>query len=356
MPELLHPGVYIEEIPTALHAIPGVSTSVAGFIGVSERSPAPALLSSLAEFRQAYPHASQFLSLAVGGFFGNGGSQCYVATIAPGDPLKMALDALATVKLQILCCPDESILPQAASLLAAHCEQMKDRFCILQSPQPVIPEATHNVPVHSAFAAYYYPWLSVSSNGGPVTVPPGGHVAGVYARTDAQHGVHSAPSGTGATLTGVTGLSANISEAENEPLNSKGINVIRTFPGTGILVWGARTTSQDDQWLYIPVRRFIIFVEQSLQAGLQWAVFETNGPTLWMRISGTIANFLRNQWAAGTLIGATPDQAFSVRCDNTTMTQADIDAGRVIVQVGLAPGKPGEFVYLKMTVQLAPHP
>ncbi|HKV95720.1 MAG TPA: phage tail sheath subtilisin-like domain-containing protein [Candidatus Angelobacter sp.] len=355
MPTSLAPGVYIEELPT-LPAIAGVPTSVAGFIGVSERGPAPALLSSLVEFRQAYPHASQFLALAVEGFFGNGGTRCYAATIAPSDPLKMALDALTAVKLQVLCCPDESIVPQAASLLAAHCEQMKDRFCILQSPQPVIPDATHNVPVQSAYSAYYYPWLSVLSNGGSVTIPPGGHVAGVYARIDTQHGVHTFPAGTDATLTGVTGLSANISPAQDELLFLKGISTIRSFPGQGTMVWGTRTTSQDGEWLYIAVRRFIIFVEQSLQAGLQGAVFETNGPTLWMSIRGTIANFLRSQWAAGTLIGARPDQAFSVRCDNTTMTQADIDAGRVIIQVGLAPHKPGEFVHLKITVQLNPHP
>ena len=370
MPTSLAPGVYIEELPT-LPAIAGVPTSVAGFIGVSERGPAPALLSSLAEFRQAYPHASQFLSLAVEGFFSNGGTKCYAATIAPSDPLKVALDALAAVKLQVLCCPDESMVPQAAPLLAAHCEQMKDRFCILQSPQPMIPEATHNVPVHSAYAAYYYPWLSVSSNGGSVTIPPGGHIAGVYARTDAQHGVHAAPSGTGATLNGVTGLSANVDSAEGELLTTKGINAIRSFPGQGILVWGARTTSQDQEWQYIPVRRFLIFVEQSLQAGLQGAVFEPNGPTLWMKIRATIDSFLRNQWAAGALLGATPDQAFSIRCDHTTMTQSDIDAGRVIVLVGLAPVRqsvivlagmappptpPSELMLLKITVQLNPHP
>lgn len=369
MPASLAPGVYIEEL-TTLPAIVGVPTSVAGFIGVSQRGPAPALLSSLAKFRQAYPHASQFLSLAVEGFFGNGGTQCYVATIAPNDPLKIALDALAAVKLQLLCCPDESIVPQAASLLAAHCEQMKDRFCILQSPQAVIPDVSHNVPVNSSYAAYYYPWLSVPSNGGSVTIPPGGHVAGVYARTDAQHGVHSAPSGTGVTLTGVTGLSATISTTESGLLTTRGINVIRTFPGDGIFVWGTRTTSQNQEWLYVPVRRFLIFVEQSLQAGLQGAVFEPNGPALWMNIRATIDSFLRSQWAAGALYGATPDQAFSIRCDHTTMTQSDIDAGRVIVQVGLsplrpvlivqlgpaAPPQPNELVLLKITVQLKPKP
>lgn len=348
--------------------IQNVPTNVAGFIGVSQPGPKPALLTSLAEFRQAYPNPSQFLSLAVEGFFANGGSQCYVATISAHDPFQTALDALGKVKLQLLCCPDESLVPGAASLMAAHCEQLKDRFCILQSPQPVIAGATHQPPVHSAFAAYYYPWISILSNGASVTIPPGGHVAGVYARTDAKSGVHTAPSGTNAALTGVTGVSANISTAEDELLNPRGINVIRSFPGTGILVWGVRTTSQDQEWLYVPVRRFLIFVEQSLQAGLQGAVFEPNSPDLWMSIRATIDSFLRSQWAAGAFSGATPDQAFSIRCDHTTMTQSDIGAGRVIVQVGLSPLRPplvksglaalqpNELILLKITVQLQPHP
>jgi len=369
MPAPLAPGVYIEELPV-LPAIQGVPTSVAG-IGVSERSPAPALLTSVAEFRQAYPHASQFLSLAVQGFFGNGGKKCYVATIAPTDPLKTALDALATVKLQLLCCSDESLVPNAASLMAAHCEKMKDRFCILQSPQPVIPDASHNVPVHSAYAAYYYPWISVLDNGVSVTIPSGGHVAGIYARNDIQHGIQNPPSGTGLPLIGVTGLSASISDAESETLVPRGINVIRSFPGTGILVWSSRTTSQDQAWKYVSIRRFIIFVEQSLQAGLQGAVFEPNGPNLWMNIRAAINSFLLIQWTAKALFGATPDQAFAVRCDDTTMTKSDIDAGRVIVQVGLSalppsvtvtvgpgpfPPPPIQSVLLKITVQLKPQP
>ena len=353
MPTPLAPGVYIQEIPL-LPAIQGVPTSVAGFIGVSQRGPAPALLTSLAEFRQAYPSPSQFLALAVEGFFANGGGRCYVATIAPGDPLQLAIDALAGVKLQLLCCPDESLVPNAATLMAAHCEQMKDRFCILQSPQPVIPDATHDVPVHSGFAAYYYPWVSVLSKGAAVTAPPGGHVAGMYAQIDTQRGVHAAPAGV--PLLGVTGLSANLGDPEGQLLNSRGINVIRTFPGKGILVWGARTTSQDQEWLFVPIRRFILFVEQSLQAGLQAAVFEPNGPALWLAVRSTIENFLLNQWKAGALLGATPDQAFAVRCDQTTMTQADINAGRVIVQMGLAPLRPAEFILLKITLQLGPHP
>jgi phage tail sheath protein FI len=351
----LVPGVYIEELPL-LPAIKGVPTSVAGFIGVSERGPVPVLLTSLAEFRQAHPNPSQFLSLAVEGFFANGGSQCYVATISADDSFQNALDALAPVKLQLLCCPDEGLVPNAASLMAVHCEQMKDRFCILQSPQPVIPEVTHQGPVQSAFAAYYYPWISVLSNGVSVTIPPAGHVAGVYARTDAQHGVHIAPAGSKATLTGVTGLSVNINTAEGELLNSRGINVIRNFPGQGNMVWGARTTSQDQEWLYVPIRRVMIFIEQSLQSGLQGALFEPNGPTLWMSVRAAIESFLLQQWKAKALVGTTAKEALSVRCDQTTMTQADIDNGSAIALVGVAMLHPAEFMFLRVTLQLQPQP
>lgn len=335
-----------------LPPIQGVPTGVAGFIGVSQCGPKPVLLTSFAEFRQAYPNSSQFLSLAVEGFFANGGSQCYVATISTSDPFQTALDALAEVKLQVLCCPDETLVPNAAPAMAAHCEQMKDRFCILQSPQPVIPDATHDVPVHSAYAAYYYPWISVLSNGIPISIPPGGHIAGAYARVDTQRGVHVAPAGI--TLTGVIGLSANMNDPESQLLNSGGINVIRMLPGQGTMVWGARTTSRDQEWLYVPVRRFMIFVEQSLQSGLQGALFEPNGPALWMNVRATIENFIVNQWKLGALAGATAEQAFAVHCGPTTMTQADIDAGTVIVQLGLALLRPGEFIFLRVTLQLQP--
>jgi phage tail sheath protein FI len=179
-------------------------------------------------------------------------------------------------------------------------------------------------------------------------------VAGVYARTDVKSGVHTAPSGTNATLTGVVGLSANINITETDLLTDKGINVIRSFPE--IFVWGTRTTSQDQQWRYVPVRRFVIFVEQSLQSGLQGALFGPNGPALWISVRAAIESFLFNQWKAGALVGATAQEAFSVLCDQTTMTQADIDAGTVIALVGLALLHPGEFMFFRVTLKLKPQP
>ena len=196
VPEQLFPGVYIEEVPSQVHPIEGVSTTTAGFIGVSQRGPGPLAIASFAEYQRAFGlDPAGYLALAVRGFFENGGKLCWVIRIAPGDALEAALDALANEKISILNSPDEHSIPNAAAVLAAHCEQRRDRMCILQSPQPVLPDAAHVVPVHSSYAAYYYPWLNVASLDGStsVSVPPGGHIAGVYARTDIARGVHKAP-------------------------------------------------------------------------------------------------------------------------------------------------------------------
>jgi phage tail sheath protein FI len=352
MPEYLHPGVYIEEVSTQPQPIEGVSTSTTGFIAVSQRGPLLGPITSFAEFLQlAGPPQSVNLVLAIRGFFENGGLRCFVARIAPTDPLQAGLDALSGEAISILCCPDEHQVPNAAALMAAHCEKRKDRMCILHSPQPAIPDSTHQVPVHSSYAAYYYPWLAVTALDGvsTVTIPPSGHIAGIYARTDTQRGVWKAPAN--AALVGVTALSQAINDAESELLSSLGINVLRSFPGKGFLVWGARTTSLDSEWKYVNVRRLLIFLEHSIDKGVQWAVFEPNGPALWATVRSAIDNFLFNIWKSGALQGAKPDEAFFVRCDPTTMTQSDIDNGRLIGLVGVAPLRPAEFVIFRVTIQ-----
>jgi len=352
MPEYLAPGVYIEELPAQLHSIQGVSTSIVGFVGVGQQASGAVAITSFAEFERAIGSSARGnLPIAVKGFFENGGTRCYVALIAPTDALQAGLDVLAPEDISILCCPDENRFANAAAVMAEHCEQRKDRVCILQSPQPVMPDATHDVPVHSSYAAYYYPWLTVAGLDGvtSVTVPPGGHVAGIYAHVDSQKGVWVAPAGV--RLIGVTGLSQQISSAESGLLSARGINVLRFFPGQGYEVWGARTTSQDLDWKYVNVRRLAIFVERSLSQGLQWAVFEPNGPTLWAAVRLRIEDFFLNVWRSGGLMGRRPEEAFFVRCDNTTMTQADIDLGRFVVIVGFAPVRPAEFVILRITGQ-----
>jgi phage tail sheath protein FI len=198
MPDYLAPGVYVEELPFAAHSIEGVSTSTAGFIGLLERGSALVTLTSFADFgRSAGPNPSEYLVLAVRGFFENGGQRCYISGLGSGDPLEAGLDALATENVSILCCPDEQNFPNVAQVLAAHCEKRKDRMCILQSTQPVVPDSPHQVPVHSSYATYYYPWLTVTGLDGvtEVTIPPGGHIAGVYARTDTTAGIWKTPAG-----------------------------------------------------------------------------------------------------------------------------------------------------------------
>ena len=240
MPEYLAPGVYIEELPGQSHPIQGVATSTVGFIGVAQQASAAEVITSFTEFERAMGDSvSGNLPIAVRGFFQNGGTRCYVARIAPADALQAGLDALATEDISILCCPDEHRFPNGAAVMAAHCEQRQDRVCILQSPQPVMPAASHNVPVHSSYATYYYPWLTVVGLDGvsSVTAPPGGHVAGIYAQVDSQRGVWTAPAGV--PLVGVTGLSQQISAAESSTLSARGINLVRFFPGQGNRVWGA---------------------------------------------------------------------------------------------------------------------
>ena len=352
MPEYLAPGVYVEELPAQHHSIQGVSTSTVGFIGVAQQASAAVAITSFADFERAIGgSASGDLPIAVKGFFENGGTRCYVALIAPTDAFQAGLDALAPENISILCCPDEHHFPNAAAMMAAHCEQRKDRVCILQSPQPVMPDARHDVPVHSSYAAYYYPWLTVVGLDGvtSVTVPPGGHVAGVYAQMDTQRGVWVPPAGV--RLGGVIGFSQQISSAESDLLSSRGINLLRSLPGKGNQIWGARTTSQNLDWKYVNIRRLAVFIEQSLSQGLQWAVFEPNGPALWAAVRLSVEEFLLNLWKSGGLMGPKAEEAFFVRCDNTTMTQADIDVGRFVVIVGFAPVRLAEFVILRITTQ-----
>ncbi len=236
--------------------------------------------------------------------------------------------------------------------LLAHCEKLKDRFLVIDSPPGKTPNDLLSSPPRdqweSKYAAYYYPWLKVYD---PLSrqlleVPPGGHVLGVYARTDAERGVHKAPANE--PVRGVTGLAYVVGKGEQELLNPQGINCIRALPGRGIRIWGARTLSSDPLWKYVNVRRLFIFLEKSIEHGIQWVVFEPNSPRLWARVRQTISQFLTGVWKDGALMGTTPEEAFFVKCDETTMTQDDIDNGRLIVMVGVAPVKPAEFVIFRI--------
>lgn len=203
-------------------------------------------------------------------------------------------------------------------------------------------------------AALYYPWLSVANplaGSDPlqptrINLPPSGHVCGIYARTDIQRGVWKAPANE--VVNGALGLETAISFGEQEKLNPLGINCIRALPNRGIRVWGARTTSSDPEWKYVNIRRYFLYLESSIDRGTQWAVFEPNGEALWANVRTTISDFLYNEWVSGALLGATAKEAFFVHCDRSTMTQNDLDNGRLICLIGVAAIKPAEFVIFRI--------
>ena len=240
------------------------------------------------------------------------------------------------------------------------CEQLKDRFAILHIGQAEGDVQAVNPPLDSKYAAVYYPWIRVFNpiTREPVLVPPGGHVAGIYARTDVERGVHKAPANEvvrGILTTDLNGnigpLEFRINKGQHDILNPKGVNVIRDFrpDGRGVRVWGARTISSDPEWKYVNVRRLFIFIEESIDEGTQWVVFEPNHEPTWAAVRRTVSGFLTSVWRSGALMGATAEEAFFVKCDRSTMTQDDIDNGRLICYVGVAPVKPAEFVIFRIS-------
>lgn len=241
------------------------------------------------------------------------------------------------------------------SALVSHCEGLASRFAILDMPfdrNEVAELQTFKESVDSDYAAMYHPWLQCYDPlaNRKVFLPPSGSMAGVYARTDNSRGVHKAPANE--VVRNCTGLSVKYNEAEQGKLNPKGINLIRTIPGQGIRVWGARTCSSDGNWKYINVRRLFIFLEESIKANTNWAVFEPNDEMLWSRVEGTIRVFLTTQWRNGALAGATADEAFYINIGKSTMTEDDILNGRLICIIGVAPVRPAEFVIFRITQKM----
>lgn len=346
------PGVYIEEVRFESTPIEGVSTSSVGFVAVTGRGFLLGPLTSFTDFeRVATPNLGVNLPLAVRGFFENGGQRCFISQIAATDPLESGLAALDSQAISIVCCPDDATIQNAAAVMAADCEKRQDRICILQSAQSVVLVATHQPPVRSTYAGYYYPWITVSALSGSstVTIPPCGHIAGIYAQTDTNRGVWAAPANV--SLVGVTALSQDLTAAESATLNSRGIDVISKVPVQGVILQGARTTTdQDSDYQFIAVRRLMIFLEKSIEEGLQWAVFAPNGPALWAAVRVSIESFLASVWTLGGLKGAKRQEAFFVRCDLSVMTENDLDNGRLVCMVGMAPVTPAEFVILRIGV------
>lgn len=237
-----------------------------------------------------------------------------------------------------------------------HCERMGDRVAILD-PLPELNVQQVNdwrmteTGYDSKYATLYYPWIEVAdpTPGAPrptTFVPPSGHIAGIWARNDETRGVHKAPANE--VIAGALGLAVNVTGAEQGVLNPNGVNCVRAFPGRGIRVWGARTLSSDASWRYVSVRRLFNFLEKSIENGTSWAVFEPNNFDLWQRLKRDITAFLKTQWMAGALFGATPEQAFFVKCDEENNPQETRDLGQLFVDIGVAPVKPAEFVIFRI--------
>lgn len=365
----LSPGVYVEEVDRGSKPLEMVGTSTAAFLGEAAKGPVnePVLCTNWTQFSSSFGDFkdSEFLAHAVYAFFNNGGGRCFVVNVGAdlaettrtaayigtddGPGARTGLKSLEEIdEINIVATPGQTE-PAITDALLSHCENMKYRFAIIDAPEMIEKGGVERLPKprDSKYGAYYFPWVEVFDPAkGKVFQPPSGAVAGIYARSDAERGVHKAPANE--LVRGALGLRYKITKGEQDLLNPKGINCLREFPGRGIRIWGARTIASDDSWRYINVRRLFNMVEQSIEFGTQWVVFEPNDQRLWKRISRDLTAFLTRIWRQGALVGATPEQAFYVKCDEETNPPEVVDAGQVVVEVGLSPVKPAEFVVFRI--------
>lgn len=376
----LSPGVYVKEVPSGNAPIAGVGTSTAAFVGVVPDSitmpdnsqltvPALAgeivLVTNFTEFKNKFGDFSldpgqRTLAHAVFGFLHNGGTRCYVMRVpAVADITPSLLETLSPIdEIAIVAAPvpASTTAPEYHNLytvLESYCSDptVQNRFAILDSQETYASLGSlaadgADLPPRSNYAAFYFPWIQVFDPGTkqPVYVPPCGHVAGVYARVDAQRGVHKAPANE--TIAGALDLKYAISKAQQDGLNPQGVNCIRRLNGN-IRIWGARTVVANqapDEFMYVTARRLFLYLRSSIDRGLQWAVFEPNNPELWAKITRNVSVFLEQVWRSGALFGATPQEAFFVKCDAETNPPAVRDAGQVVTEIGVALTRPAEFV------------
>ena len=378
MPEHLFPGVFVEEAASGTRTIAGVPTAVTAFVGATASGPieAPRMVGSFAEYEAQFGGLSADMPLgyAVQQYFLNGGREAVIARVAPSgatltdaDLSSPALEAQQrglwlldrAERFNIVCIPPLSRSGDVgrATWDAAIAYASRRRAMVVIDPPatwtaaPTLAEVTA-LAGRSPNAALYYPRLQATDplRGNQLaSFAPCGAVAGIYARTDAARGVWKAPAGTEATVLGAQGPSVALSQAQLAELNAMGVNAVRTLPGGATVLWGARTRAQDggtDPFKFVPVRRLELFIESSITDGLQWAIFEPNGPSLWDRVRASVEDFLLGLFRHGALQGDTPQEAFFVRCDASTMTPHDIEQGIVNLVVGFAPLKPAEFVII----------
>jgi uncharacterized protein len=296
------------------------------------------------------------LPAPVAGQLAGGAEDDPAGALQDTNGFRAAIDALRNIdEVNVLCVPDRTDLAVQAHMIA-HCTEMQDRFTILDP----IPRATSEqiraqreaLPASDrGFAALYYPWIVVANPiaEGQVTIPPSGHLAGLYARVDNERGVSKAPANE--AFRTVLDLERRLADEQQGPLNERGINVLRRFPARGIRVWGARTISTNTNWRYINVRRLLLFIEESLQEGTQFVVFEPNDVALWEQVKRTVTEFLTRVWVDGGLVGDTVEQAFHVRVDEELNQAASRALGILVIEVRVAPTTPAEFVVFRIIQQ-----
>lgn len=376
------PGVYKRE--SVVTSAAPLQTGVPGFVGLirtgefAEQISGPKKLSRKNEFDalfkdqpQRHLVAGSYLTEAVNGFFLNGGTRCYVVCAAVDDNAETAskekafdaaLQTLSPVNdLDLIAIPDAMTLDvdsvkRVQSNLLRHCEINGNRLAILDA----LPDATVSVVIQQrndivaglsepVNGALYYPWLKISNG---QLVPPSGHIAGVFSRSDSRVGVFKAPANE--EVLGVLDLgvrnepSLTVDNRIQDELNPQGVNCLRAFPGRGIRVWGARTLSRDLDWRYVNVRRLVLTINRWIEMNMAWASFESNTPQLWVRIKRELNGYLAELWQAGGLAGSKAEEAFFVKCDAETNPPEIREAGQAVTLIGLAPGRPAEFLIVRI--------
>jgi phage tail sheath protein FI len=389
MATYLAPGVYVEEVPPLARPIAGVGTSTAGFIGRVDNgvtmppgmtvAPAgvPKLVTNWEEFKNQFGDfqpGNLRLAIAVFGFFNNGGRTCWVLRVAADADMNNLTNPLAALEpideIAIVAAPGVTDNGQK-NLILQHCMKMEDRTAVLDGVNSTTfsVAAINGVDIttfakENTYGALYFPWLKVRNPifkpdfvpADPPEVkvefmvqPPSGHVAGVWARVDSSRGVFKAPANESVFGVVAPDDGKQLTRAQQENLNPKGINVIRAFGGS-TLIYGARTLGGDlnGEFRYLSVRRYMNFLKESIDEGTQFVVFEPNTPALWQRVIRSVGDFLYNQWRDGALFGVTAKQAFFVKCDEETNPPSVREAGQLITEIGVAIVKPAEFVIFRI--------
>jgi phage tail sheath protein FI len=396
------PGVYVQEMPSVMRPIAGVGTSTAAFFSVVPDTvqlvasaggtatklvdfpcaPAkiPVLVTSWGGFTAAFGdligdpakaastatgaalNANQrALAHAVYGFFNNGGTRAYVVRAATAADMPAAIQALEAIdEVALVLAPGQTDAATRAAIVA-HCQKVGDRFAILDAPDGTTNPAQLQLAQASSMAAVYMPWLRVFDPATALATPaapaasvaPSGHIAGIYARVDSTRGVHKAPANE--PIRGALDVTLQLARADQDGLNPTGINCIRKLNGS-ILVWGARTAGGDanGDLKYVSVRRTLLFLEKSILQGTQWVVFEPNTQSLWQKINRNVSSFLTQVWRSGALFGASPQEAFYVKCDADTNPQSQIALGQVVTEIGVAIARPAEFVVFRVSQWTGP--